>query len=398
VAIPIVRIGSKPVDLVLSDIFLAFVFFFLFITALCAGKIAVSRSSLVFVYLGLFMAGVTSAELGNLMPMISAVRFYKPFLFLFIGFCLAKNHKFINNFDKNIVQMSVIISFILVLSTLIDPRFPRLLWGENFLGLGVYGFPNSAMSFFSIVSFFLLAGFLQTKKKIYLAIFIGLSLTIILSLSRSSIVVLVSGSLILQTFYKKKILMLLYIVLFCLVVSACLFAVKDHPKVSPSLYLLNDRIQRTLGNTENDASSGRLDIWTNAVEVICEKPLLGYGFESFSNYSEGYDTPHQQYLEVAYKTGIIGLLFYSFIIIYMFVSSLKLYRTLLFSSGISISIVVFISTLFAISLGNMTQPNFSYSLTGNFIFFLFGIILGEKERIALMEKGRYSGNLLDEIQ
>lgn len=392
--IPIIKIGSKPVDLVLSDFLLIFVFSTMVIYFLLNKKLYINKNIRLailiismYIFFGVTIAVANSIfSRGEILPIISSIKFFKPMLFVLVGVFLAQKEDFISFFDDNIVKSILFISILLIITTFIDPRFPRLLWGESIFNIRIYGFPNSSMSFFSFISLFLLSKYFHSKNIFYLSIYLLLSVNIVFSLSRSSTIVLIVGSIILMSFYMSKKKILYYLSISFFITAFFVILLKDNPKISPVFELVNDRIQRTLGNTENEASSGRFDIWKESIRIIADKPFLGYGFEPFSNFSIEYDTPHQQYLEVIHKTGIVGFLMYSFIIFYMLLCLYNKYKSIDYNDNLYITTVSSISGMLALSIGNITQPNFSYSMTGNLIFFIFGIIMVNEKKIKINRK------------
>jgi O-antigen ligase len=394
IKIPIIQIGSKPIDLVMSD-FILFLFLFLFYFFLNK-LLSIDRNSK-FIILIIFMYivfGLTTSTINiiifsdNFTPIVSAAKFYKSMLFIIVGIFLAQKKIFIDSFDKNVTVSVLVISLLLIVSTFIDPRFPVLLWGESILGINIYGYPNSSMSFFAFISLFLLAKYLKDRQLIYLITYLLLFCNIVFSLSRSSTIVLIIGSFILLFFYMKKTKVFFSLGIFILLGIFFFISFQNNSKFIPIFELVNNRIERSLGNTENDASSGRFKIWEESIDILSDKPFLGHGFKPFSDFSTEYDTPHQQYLEVMHKTGILGFLIYSFIMIYMLVRLYSLYKKIKSYDSLYITITVSISGIISLSIGNLTQPNFSYSMIGNLIFLIFGIILTNDKYLINYNKKR----------
>lgn len=79
----------------------------------------------------------------------------------------------------------------------------------------------------------------------------------------------------------------------------------------------------------NEISTDRLNIWTKTINLINDKPIFGYGFDTFpyefipndenggeSTYGEVIDKPHNWYLTIAYGSGIVGLVAVLGVLIY----------------------------------------------------------------------------------
>lgn len=381
--IPVGSISQKPIDLVMSDFVFVITSFIMMLYLLLNKPIIFTRNIklvvfIIFVYVfeGMLHALFLLIDSNDIMPLVSSIRFYKPMFFLIIGVFIAHcEKKFIVNFDTNMIFSTLIVSILLIISTFLDSGFPNSMWGKYILFQDIYGFPNASMSFFAFLSLFLLAQYLRTKSILYGAVYVLLALNIVLSLSRSSTIVLIIGTIILGSLFRSAKQVILYVAITFLCVVSVLFILKDLPEFENTFELVNDRIQRTLGNTENDATSGRMQIWKETIRIIMDKPFFGYGFEPFSNFLVDYDTPHQQYLEVLYKTGIIGFLMYSFIVLfmlrYLYIKSKNQHD----NDVLFVTVRVMLAGLIALSIGNFTQPNFSYAVLGNLLFFMLGVVL-----------------------
>lgn len=88
----------------------------------------------------------------------------------------------------------------------------------------------------------------------------------------------------------------------------------------------------------NEISTDRLNIWTKTINLINDKPIFGYGFDTFpyefipndenggeSTYGEVIDKPHNWYLTIAYGSGIVGLVGVIGILIYLIKESFYKY-------------------------------------------------------------------------
>lgn len=276
--------------------------------------------------------------------------------------------------------------------TATDAAFPFDRWGRHIFGYELYGYPNAPMSFYGACVPLVLAAADTTKVKAARLFWWGMAffaaMLILGSMSRSSILVLTSGILI----YLARTGRTPFLITCCTVIALLsifsygLFAaVKDTQIGTVLVTRLQARAART---TENeDPSSGRFEIWEFAAELCAEKPLFGYMFESFSNYAE-YDTPHQQYLEILYKSGGIGFLLY----VWLIWSCLSRARVLCAQSPprsppwyrLHAMRAMFIAVL----IGNLTQPNLSYSLLGNMVFVLFGALSTHRAALVVQEAVR----------
>ncbi|MFD2563564.1 O-antigen ligase family protein [Aquimarina rubra] len=111
--------------------------------------------------------------------------------------------------------------------------------------------------------------------------------------------------------------------------------------------LFKDRESLNIGNFEEDGVSQRIWLWTKTVDQIKEKPLLGYGVESqktifrwkiekellkdelvdfsFAEAAKRIATKnlHNQYLQILYEFGLVGLFLFLISVLFLFFLALK---------------------------------------------------------------------------
>ena len=171
------------------------------------------------------------------------------------------------------------------------------------------------------------------------------------------------------------------ITVFSIVGFGLFSALKETDVVAVLTQRVQDRVNRS--TESEDPSSGRFDIWEFALELSAEKPIFGYMFESFSRYTGDVDTPHQQYLEVLYKCGGLGLLFYGSVLGSCWMVTNRLLRLATFRSPAWYRLHAMVAMLGAVLLGNLTQPNLTYSLTGNMVFLMFGTLCSSRAVVSV---------------
>lgn len=72
-----------------------------------------------------------------------------------------------------------------------------------------------------------------------------------------------------------------------------------------------------------EGSSGRDVVYSNAIDLIIQKPLFGYGLFGFWDIS-GY--PHNLFLEILLNGGIVYLVFFIFVIVILLIKLLKMIK------------------------------------------------------------------------
>lgn len=179
IQIPLIKFGSKPIDLVFSDIVFVSAIFYLILELLVKNKVYYEKFTrnftLVVISIILYFIIISIIQFlktgGNFVSILSAIKLTKPILFILLGIYLSTKPSFVKNFEKYFLLSIVLISIIIFISTILDSRFPYMRWGGNFLTYDIYGFPNSFMNFFAFLSVFMLGKYYASKKKFYLYIY-----------------------------------------------------------------------------------------------------------------------------------------------------------------------------------------------------------------------------------
>lgn len=385
VALHIGRYTEKTMDLVLSDLFILLLPFIVIVQ-----QKKIKRADTFFVHLvvGLFCYYLILGIFGtlfvhhNFIAVISAIRFSKPLFSAIVGILLFSRRS-MKKFPKGLITIIMIYPIILLLSDIVySPHFPKPRWGGLLGAYRIYGFPNSAALFSVLFSCFLLIFVLLNlqKNRIYILFLLLYVVLAIMSLSRNAIlsqmmVFIISYLLITKQLYIKLMIMS--------VMSLIIYGVWNFLLRIDYFYAINEalinRAFRTLDQA--DSIAGRLPIWLEAIDLILKKPLLGYMFEPFSYYHIEHATSHQQYLEILYKSGLIGFLLYAVIFGYglrlcyvTYHAHPDMYIRWIAGSTFIAGLVILVSNFF--------QPNLSYSLTGNFIWLMIGIVVAAHNTMA----------------
>lgn len=384
IAINVANLGGKPIDLNPSDLLIFLAPFFLLLNKGWCG-FDLRRSQVKFfvaftivnILYGILVSFKTSVEHGGaLVSIASAIRFYKPLVLIFVGM-LWSNKLSLNTLFKTVSYAIVLMTFTFLISDIIWGNFPIPRWGDKFFNIDVYGFPNSPAAYYGYLLIFLFHGIFELKHK-WLFIVSALLLTIItiMTLSRTALIIIVAVflfSLIVKSSVGKFRRGLIALILFSITTLSLASVVQTYD-LSPILFgAMGKKLAKVAEG--NDALSGREKIWMDASVLISKKPVLGYGFEPFSNYNSRYETPHQQYLEIAFKTGILGFVLY---FIPLIVGLCFMYYNSSFYGVAGTGVRLFVMGGFIMMIGSFTQPNFSYSVFANTFFLLFGIIINSK--------------------
>lgn len=195
----------------------------------------------------------------------------------------------------------------------------------------------------------------SNKKYFWFTSSLLILLTIILTTSRSAILGLTTGLILFSIIKGQKKLLLIPAAL-CLI--TIFFNIFNSPlQIEKDMFLSRFLIH---GETFKSAEI-RLKIWPETIKEIISKPLLGYGPETLSEVfpqfdKEKVDRAHNEILDTAFSSGILGLISYIGLLLSIFVICIKNRKNnILFSSLISLV------SLFATNM-------FSFSTTVHYVF------------------------------
>jgi O-antigen ligase len=386
VAIRLTDMGGKPVDAVLSDALYLLILLTPPRKLLTIPKgvdlrilatVRISAFACIAYSLGLSLVGyATSTEFSRV---VSAIKFVKPMTFVLLGTYLAMIFP-----PVLLLKRMGAVFGVIVLATMgtaiMHPAFPRCAWGQGLFGYETYGYPNAPMTFYGVMLPLLIAAAdcerRRTLRLIYRgATFVGIIL-VVASLSRSSTISMVVAMTIYLFATGRG-----YIPV-ATAVAAAVFAVAGVGLMRietniDAVEFLQGAVERRLLQTfeGEDALSGRGGIWLLAVELASRKPVFGYMFEPFNHYSAIYDTAHQQYLEVLYKTGMLGLALYLWVLGSGAAGIWHLTRNAESRSPAWYLLWGALAALLGTMVGCLSQPNLTYSLTGNTLFLMLGMLL-----------------------
>lgn len=377
VSVPLLSVSGKPVELVPSDFLIIFSFSFAFF-AFAAGKYYVLLDDdakrfflssfsiiLIFIFFSIF---VMLFRGGSLLWFASLLKLIKPFFFIFFAFTffrLASSD--IGVFCKSLTRASVFIIFSIFISDLVlNENFPFSRLGGSLFGLPIYGFPNSSVVLIVVCICFNFLGFYFREAGIpklilWLSIAIG-SFLVVMSFSRTGLIALlflyVSSFILLP---RTRILISSFFVGFLFV------SLYFYELILALFRVVFLKMSRVFG--EGEALSGREDIWAHVIELISQRPIFGFGFEPFSVYSPVYETPHQQYLEIIYKSGVLGFVLLVVYTLLCLWSLCNAYTRCLGARERALVSVIFMVFL-TILITNFVQPSFGFSIIGNISIFL----------------------------
>lgn len=197
---------------------------------------------------------------------------------------------------------------------------------KNDLTAYVDGWPQGFSSIIVFSIFLVLEKVSTVKgphKTFSIIIFLLLLSIVYLTYTRTAYIATFLGFLIFSMKMNKK--MMAYILI-------CILSISVLTWFMPLIHIgLDSVINRTLeifsnlisGNTVIDSSAGlRLYYWDSQIELLLKGSILtGTGFSGVSLFFPDIGSSHSQYMDVFFRSGVIGLFFY----LYMLVFILKFY-------------------------------------------------------------------------
>lgn len=398
----VATVGDKPIDLMFSDfvyVLMPLTYFFARTKpseAQLKSAVAPLRTytvlpslALIFIVYATALAGIGLGLSSEMVRLYSAFKLVKPIGLVFLGLLLSSWTDPFEFIGITSVVYGALVALTMV-CTATGPEFPFGEWGKYIFEWELSGYPNTPMSFYAVMVPMLLAAVDCSRFSLAPVVGWGLSgcatLIILGSMSRSSALALIVG-VVIYLAVTGRVPFLVFSFLVLLVLSAIGFGLFSMLRETEMVSVLMDRVQtRIERSTESDdPSSGRFTIWKLAIELWTERPVFGYMFESFSRYTT-VDTPHQQYLEVLHKCGGVGLFIYTALLGSCLASVSRLRRVAARYSFVWFRLQGLNAMLISVLIGNLTQPNLTYSLTGNFVFLMFGCLCGPRAMLAVSQR------------
>ncbi len=178
-----------------------------------------------------------------------------------------------------------------------------------FMGLGLlisyfslikkFSFDIKNMMFFLLLIVFIFCTLFSYSRATWVAVFVCLSLYSIIN-------------------YKK--INLKYLIVFVIVIVATFY-----------LFNFSDNLLIRFHSLVSGDSSNRYIIWIKAIEMIFQKPLFGWGIDSWEIFGiKEYAGIHNIYLEVLFSLGVLGFLCFSYFLFLIIKNIIKNRNYILF--------------------------------------------------------------------
>ncbi|MCX7883917.1 MAG: O-antigen ligase family protein [Caloramator sp.] len=203
------------------------------------------------------------------------------------------------------------------------------------------GNPNFLGSYLVLILPVSIYCFLKTKKILYLIITCLLYTTLLLTNTRSAWIGFAFSFLLLFIFsikYKNNLKRLLFILVIIFSITSILNFYKNNTLIKRFDSIVSDAKNASIKSTKSEYSgSTRIFIWKRTLKLIQNSPLIGYGPDTFDiafmkNYKKDVnrfignliiDKAHNEYLQIAYASGIPSLITYLLFLILVIRNAFK---------------------------------------------------------------------------
>lgn len=271
------------------------------------------------------------------------------YLFLFIDWKIYGTKEDIKKYIKIITIIAIINSIFSLLQIYTNFNF-ILRYKNSYMASGLCGNPNFLGSLLTTIISIATASFLIDKKfnikNILIIILLYISLIDCQSTGPFFTYILTIIFLIIYLYKKINKSNLIKLLLILLITYPCVSFINRLVYNNGQMKELEiNGIERTISSGGN----GRLEIWKNSLDIVKKNPIVGVGYDNFylaypnesanvgftfsitdNNLKEDikyvliYDNAHNVYLHNLVSTGILGLISYLLMCLFVFIKGLKL--------------------------------------------------------------------------
>lgn len=380
--ITIATIGSKPIDIVASDILFVCIFPIIILFSRKRHSIHALYFTLALLfYISYCLLSILMYQMlsdGGIMAVASFLRALRAFFIFYVGYYFYKKLG-VKVYSWSVVMGVILTVSLIVSDILFNMRWPAPRWGGNIYALEVYGFPNSPAFFYVIVASILLYAISKGGRFFALNGFslIIMICTIVLVGSRNAIACL---ALLFFVLVSMRLLSYKYaILIFPLLIGAFYyFATSDI-----DMHLLTSKFHRSFSE---GVLYGRESVWEDVISLVMDRPFMGYGYDPLTDNYKFHGTAHNQYIEYVYKMGLFGLLFISL----LWFAVLRPIWLVSYSKDMAkehIFLKYILASFLVCLFSNFFQPNLTYSITQAFYCFFGGVAasaLSEQRRMGVL--------------
>lgn len=322
---------------------------------------------------------------------------YEGLLTLVNYYLLALNAKNLISpkYKKNILKCFVCLGIFQALYSILQAMTPFTFLNNKFSGgaymaMGLCSNPNFFGAYMAMQLSIMTIYYIKTGKLKYLGVYALFSVALYLACSSGPLLGFVLSfilfTIICRKQFKRVLLLVCVFLLTCFITDSSLKFIHEDllgNKMSDR-YVISTDIAETVEKIENDnfesVGSGRIKLWLNTLPLLKEYWLTGCGLDNFGevypqNGSVYFDKAHNVYLQMGVTNGLIPLVVYMTICLFVFLKGFKLkntYSIALFMAFVSYCILAF--------------ANISVIDVAPYFYIILGLLLSEVKRIKIFNK------------
>lgn len=238
--------------------------------------------------------------------------------------------------------------------------------GERLNGGNLFGM---LMALFSIFQCYRLALFRKTRVIDFLILFIDVVL-VASSGSRKAFIGMFAGVALLFLFLSKKnkIITICRIAL----VASLLFFVLSSLSITSGVFERLSTLWSDSNQLVSRSDEVRFEMILFALQSALKRPVFGYGFDSYTTYSVFHTYSHNNYAELLFNNGILGLILYYFPKLFILINLVKT-KTIrvrqMTAFYVSIMVILLIYDFACVSYYD-TLMNMFWWLAGAYLFYV----------------------------
>jgi O-antigen ligase len=290
---------------------------------------------------------------GSVIQVLKRISLYSVFFAVIVFF---KNREQLKKFLLYFFIFSAIVSVTELIRFAIDyvPASDNALteYRLSYFGYPVTNGQIKMMILLLIIPFMLVKENYIAKKYILLLLSLPILVTFYLTNARNAVLGIFAGLLLLGILRNRKFLLGLLTL-----VAVFLIIAPDGMK---------DRIL-SIGDFKHPSNVTRFVIWETGMKIIKDKPVLGFGEIDFKELYSRYKTPerhgesshmHNTILQILVNFGLLGLLAWFLLMLYLFLNQLKVYFKTKNDEFLNILALVSVVSMISLQICGLTEWNF----------------------------------------
>jgi O-antigen ligase len=124
--------------------------------------------------------------------------------------------------------------------------------------------------------------------------------------ARGSIIAIIGASALILVLAPASRMKILKFALLAILPAMLISALLPVPNENYGVF----RLTQTIQGSVSDPTSGRMEMWTQTLAAIAQRPMTGWGLDQFKlvapSFGMGYRQPHNLFLQILFSVGLVG--------------------------------------------------------------------------------------------